>query len=134
VISSSCTFLFQSIIWRRCHYRDCIKSKIRQLTNMEHYVGSEVLTAAVTKSSIFWDITPCSPLKVYRCFRGICRLHLQSLRISQARNQHGKCKQSASSAYSLTLKMDTTCSSETSITFNRLHSVILQKIEILIAS
>jgi hypothetical protein len=27
-------------------------------------VGFEVLTAAVIKSSIFWDITPCSPLKV----------------------------------------------------------------------
>jgi hypothetical protein len=29
------------------------------------------------KSSIFWDITPCSPLRVNRRFRGICRLHLQ---------------------------------------------------------
>jgi hypothetical protein len=27
-------------------------------------VGFEVLTAVVMKSSIFWDITPCSPLKV----------------------------------------------------------------------
>jgi hypothetical protein len=30
------------------------------------YVGSEVLTAMFTKRSIFWDITPCSPLKVNR--------------------------------------------------------------------
>jgi hypothetical protein len=28
------------------------------------YVGYEVLTAAVMKSSIFLDITPCSPLTV----------------------------------------------------------------------
>jgi hypothetical protein len=28
------------------------------------YVGSEVLTTAVIKSSVFWDITLCSPLKV----------------------------------------------------------------------
>jgi hypothetical protein len=28
-------------------------------------------------SSVFWDITPCSPLKVSRCFGGTCRLHLQ---------------------------------------------------------
>jgi hypothetical protein len=28
------------------------------------------------KSSIFWDKTPCSPLKVKRRFGGICRLHL----------------------------------------------------------
>jgi hypothetical protein len=27
-------------------------------------VGFEVLTAVVMKSSIFWDITPCSPLNV----------------------------------------------------------------------
>jgi hypothetical protein len=27
------------------------------------YVGFEILIAVVTKSSIFWDITPCSPLK-----------------------------------------------------------------------
>jgi hypothetical protein len=26
-------------------------------------IGSEVLTAVVMKSTIFWDITPCSPLK-----------------------------------------------------------------------
>jgi hypothetical protein len=29
-------------------------------------VGFEVLTAVVMKSPIFWDITPCSPLKVNR--------------------------------------------------------------------
>jgi hypothetical protein len=38
------------------------------------------------KSSIFWDITPCSPLKVNRRFGGTCRLHIQGRRISQARN------------------------------------------------
>jgi hypothetical protein len=30
----------------------------------------------VVKSSIFWDITPCSRLKVNRRFGGTCRLHL----------------------------------------------------------
>jgi hypothetical protein len=28
------------------------------------YIGFEVLTAVVMKSTIFWDITPCSPLSV----------------------------------------------------------------------
>jgi hypothetical protein len=51
-------------------------------------VGLEVLTAVVMKSSIFWDIKPCSLLKFNRHFRGICSLHLQGGRISQARNQH----------------------------------------------
>jgi hypothetical protein len=27
-------------------------------------IGFEILTAVVMKSAIFWDITPCSPLKV----------------------------------------------------------------------
>jgi hypothetical protein len=27
-------------------------------------------------SSLFWNITPCSPLKINRRFGGICRLHL----------------------------------------------------------
>jgi hypothetical protein len=40
-------------------------------------VGFEVLTAVVRKSSTFWDITPCSPLKVNRYFGGIGRFHLQ---------------------------------------------------------
>jgi hypothetical protein len=36
---------------------------------------------------MFWDMTPCSPLKVNRRFRGTCRLHLQGRRISQERKQ-----------------------------------------------
>jgi hypothetical protein len=39
------------------------------------------------KSSIFWDITSCSPLKVNRLFGGKCCFHLQGGRISRARNQ-----------------------------------------------
>jgi hypothetical protein len=50
-------------------------------------VGFEVLTAVVTNSTIFWHITPCSPLSVNRRFGGKYRLHLQSRKISQARNQ-----------------------------------------------
>jgi hypothetical protein len=50
-------------------------------------VGLEVLTEAIMKSTILWNITPYSPLKVDRHFEGICRLYLQG-RVSQARNQH----------------------------------------------
>jgi hypothetical protein len=39
------------------------------------------------KSSIFWDITACSPLKVNLRFGGTCRLHRQGRRIIQARKQ-----------------------------------------------
>jgi hypothetical protein len=33
------------------------------------YVGFEVFTAVVMKSTIFWDITPCNPLRVNTTFR-----------------------------------------------------------------
>jgi hypothetical protein len=33
-------------------------------------VKSEVLTPVVMKSSIFWNIMPCSPLKASRRFEG----------------------------------------------------------------
>jgi hypothetical protein len=32
------------------------------------FVGFEVLTAVVMKTSVFWDITLCRPLKIYECF------------------------------------------------------------------
>jgi hypothetical protein len=34
------------------------------ITNRQCVVGFEVLTAVVMKGTIFWDITPCSPLSV----------------------------------------------------------------------
>jgi hypothetical protein len=39
-------------------------------------VGFEVLTAVVIKSStsIFWDVTPCSHLKMNLRFGGTCRI------------------------------------------------------------
>jgi hypothetical protein len=50
-------------------------------------VTFEVLTAVVMKSTIFWDITPCSTMSVDRRFGGTYRLHLQGQKISWARNQ-----------------------------------------------
>jgi hypothetical protein len=50
------------------------------------YVGLEVLTAENMKNSVFWDITPCSLLKVKRRCRRIYFIDLQRRRISQARN------------------------------------------------
>jgi hypothetical protein len=70
------------------------------------------------------DITPCSPLKFNRHFGRTCRLHLQSRKIGQARSQlEPDSKQSfmlvSCLAYSSTLKMKATCSSETSVDFQR---------------
>jgi hypothetical protein len=50
------------------------------------YIGFEVLTTVVMKSTIIWYITLHGPLKVNRRFGGTYRLHLQG-RISRARYQ-----------------------------------------------
>jgi hypothetical protein len=59
---------------------------------------SEVLTAMVMMSSVFWDITPCSPLEINRRFGGTFRLLLLP-------------------PYSSTVKVEASCSSETSVDF-----------------
>jgi hypothetical protein len=51
------------------------------------YVGFKDLTAVVMKTSMFCDITPCSPLKVDRRFGETYRLQLWVRRISQTRNR-----------------------------------------------
>jgi hypothetical protein len=35
-----------------------------QVHDLMLFTGVEVLTAVVMKSSVFWDITPCSQLKI----------------------------------------------------------------------
>jgi hypothetical protein len=45
--------------------------------NFVYLVAFEVFTAVVMKSTISWDITPCSPLSVNRRFGGTYRPHLQ---------------------------------------------------------
>jgi hypothetical protein len=79
------------------------------------------------KSSIFWGIMLCSPLKIDRRFGGTYRLFLQGRRISQRGNQNvvnvallATCFTLLSClSYSSTLKMEALCSSETSIEFQR---------------
>jgi hypothetical protein len=58
------------------------------------------------KSAVFWDITPCSPLNIKRCFGGTCRLRFQG-RIRQAEISMEQAD------YSSTLKIEA-CSSERS--------------------
>jgi hypothetical protein len=70
----------------------------------------------ITKSSIFWDMTPCNPLKVNLLFRWTCLLHFQGRRISHEKTH---MKHIASRAHSTSLKMEATCSSETSADFQQ---------------
>jgi hypothetical protein len=51
-------------------------------------VGFGVLIAVLMNSSICWDIPPCSPLKFNHFFAGTFHSHLQSSRVSQAKNHH----------------------------------------------
>jgi hypothetical protein len=73
--------------------------------------GFEFLTAVV-KRSVFWDITPCSPLKFNWRFERTCRLCLPPLLAT--RFSLVSCL-----SYSLTLIMEAICSSEASVDLQR---------------
>jgi hypothetical protein len=68
----------------------------------------------VMKSTIFWDITLCSLLKIIRRFGGTSPPSSGS-KNKLARNQH----ESRWLAYFSTLKMEAICSSETSVDFQQ---------------
>jgi hypothetical protein len=49
--------------------------------NIFNLTGFEAFETMIMKCSVFWDTASCSPLKVNRCFGGICRFHLQGIRV-----------------------------------------------------
>jgi hypothetical protein len=55
-------------------------------TNKSWGTGFQVITAMKIKGSVFWDITPCSPLKFKAHFGRIYRTHLEVLRLKQTKN------------------------------------------------
>jgi hypothetical protein len=94
--------------------------------------------SGVTNSSLFWDIMPCSPLKVNWRFGRTCHLILHGRRSKRARNQSknnwpsGTCTLVCYSSNSLTRIIQATCFPEMSIAFfNRSHGVASQKTELL---
>jgi hypothetical protein len=90
--------------------------KWRMFTN----VGFKVITGVIMKSYIFWDITPCCPLKVNRCFGVTSHFHLQGRRISPTELSLPPAFTLVSClAYSSTLKTETISSSETWFWFQR---------------
>jgi hypothetical protein len=96
---------------------------VKPRTNLTH-LGSEVLAAVVMNNFIFAHITSCSPLKINRNFEGTCCHHLHGRRISQARYKHEVLLATffmlvSCLAYFWTLKMEATCSCETSLDFQR---------------
>jgi hypothetical protein len=75
------------------------------------------------KSYVFWDIMLCSPTKLIN----VSEEHVTSMKQVASR----AC---FTLAYSLTLKMEATCSSKRRLTLKGLHSVISQKIELCITT
>jgi hypothetical protein len=72
---------------------------------------------------MFWDIMPCSLLKVNRRFGGTYRFHLKGLKISQARNQLEAGSEQRRNV-----------PPNRRLTSNGLHGVIFQKMEIFITT
>jgi hypothetical protein len=90
------------------------------------------------KSYIFWDITPCSPLRVNRHYGGTCRLHLQDRRISQARNQRKGCGSACCLLHTGLIlrswRWRRYVPPKRRLTFNGLHGIISQKIVLFITT
>jgi hypothetical protein len=57
----------------------------QSVSNSNHTASSNRMIA--NNELVVWNITPCSPLKFNRRFRGTCRLHLQGRIISRGRKQ-----------------------------------------------
>jgi hypothetical protein len=66
--------------------RKRLKKKNKTETNLGD-IEFVVLTVVTVKSSVFYDITPFSPVEVHRRFGGKYRKHLQGRKVNQSRNQ-----------------------------------------------
>jgi hypothetical protein len=78
-------------------------------------------------STIFWDMTPCSPLNVNRYFGGTHRLHLQGRKnVSSTRNQRENRWQAESLFFRLWI-WSRYVPTKHRLTLNGLHGVISQK-------
>jgi hypothetical protein len=84
--------------------------------------GFEVLTAIIMNSYIFWDMSPHGLFKT----TDVSEEHVASICLPP------DFTLVYFSAYSSTLKVETTCSFGPSVTFNSLLGVISQKIELFI--
>jgi hypothetical protein len=78
---------------RHFFFRTFVIPWAANITEEDSCVFNEVLGMVIVapislvKSAVFCDVTPFSPVEVYWHLRGTYWLHLQSLRITQGRNQ-----------------------------------------------
>jgi hypothetical protein len=92
VQTPSCVLPYALMDWPHCllvSSRNVMRTESSYRTSCEEVLdqaGFEVLRVLITKSSIFWDIMFSSSFESQpTCFGGICSLHLQGRRISQAK-------------------------------------------------
>jgi hypothetical protein len=71
------------ILWDYCYTWTTQQERKFEEFEMLLTEGFEVLTPVVMRGTIFWDITPCSPLKVNRRFGGTHRI------LPEGRRLHG---------------------------------------------
>jgi hypothetical protein len=100
------------IRWIQCHILTVMKRRWMKV-EVTYFWGKGTM-----KSIVFWDITPCSLLKVNRHFGGTYRLHLRGRKICRARNQRESRWQTEPFQRA----------------FNSLHGVISQKIVLFITT
>jgi hypothetical protein len=87
--------------------RSVIYMKIEDICRLTN----EIWTNFLLKSTIFWDITPCSPFSVNRRFGGPYR--------RQRRGRKNKLSKKPGLKQVVSLKMEAICSSETSVDTQR---------------
>jgi hypothetical protein len=117
--SSSQNFLITNILPYDALWYEPLKTSLNKQTNN-------------TKSSVFWNIKLCSPVKINRRFGRTYRLHLQRRITSQASNQHKARKKQSTFLDYLTFRpwrLTRYSPPIHRLTFNRLHGVMHQKIE-----
>jgi hypothetical protein len=111
-----------TILWAfTARYRDsftftCIIRRNRVLN-----VGFEVFTSVVMKSTLFWDITPSSALKVNRSFGRILSSPSSGSNTEPIKKPECSRYQAELLSYSSTLKMETTFAFETSVDYMKLY-------------
>jgi hypothetical protein len=102
--------------------KPCLQHYLTYPNITQHPCFSNLKIRENLKSTILWDITPCSPLEVNRRFGRIYKLHLEGRRISRTRNQRAPNASTliSCSDYFSILKMGAICSSETLVDFQRI--------------
>jgi hypothetical protein len=111
------------------------RTRLATLDLTEHFLGSEIFTAVIMKSSIFWDITACNPLKVNGHFGGTCQPHIQGRRINLTKIENEACSKQSITAWLILRpwRWRRHIPLKRRLTFIGLHGLISQKTELFLS-